>query len=262
MRRIRKVRKIVKVTVPAERSINSPSRISKGDVKKDNFRKVISPAQITKPNSRNITKKTHRNYQKVIPLWKGETVYIIGGGPSLKGFNWNLLRGKKTIALNKAIQFWPEADVVYWTDGRVWTWHKEDIIKFKGKRYTLAPRSYPCDVSVLKRGKKFGIEWSTDSIAHGNNSGAAAINLAIHLGASKIILLGYDMGRLNKESHFHNGYPTKVTGDNIYKKQFLPAFGAINEEIKGKGIQIFNACPTSKLNTFRKITIEESLALG
>ena len=89
---------------------------------------------------------------------------------------FNLLVGH---ALNKAIQFWPEADVVYWTDGRVWTWHKEDIIKFKGKRYTLAPRSYPCDVSVLKRGKKFGIEWSTDSIAHGNNSGAAAINLAI-----------------------------------------------------------------------------------
>ena len=37
MRRIRKVRKIVKVTVPAERSINSPSRISKGDVKKGQF---------------------------------------------------------------------------------------------------------------------------------------------------------------------------------------------------------------------------------
>ena len=56
--------------------------------------------------------------------------------------------------------------------------------------------------------------------------------------------------------------PQKVTGDNIYKKQFLPAFDSIDKEIKGKGIQIFNACPTSKLNTFRKITIEESLALG
>ena len=187
-------------------------------------------------------------------------ISIIGGGPSLKGFEWNKLRGKKTIALNKAIQFWPEANAVYWTDGRVWSWLKDDIIKFKGKRFTLAPRSYPCEVTLLKRGKKLGIEWSLDSIAHGNNSGAAAINLAIHLGAKRIILLGYDMGRNNKESHFHGGYPTKVTADNIYKNQFLPAFDSISKDLKGKDIQIFNACPTSKLTTFRKITIEESLA--
>ena len=69
------------------------------------------------------------------------------------------------------------------------------------------------------------------------------------------------MGRHNKESHFHEGYPTKVTADNIYKNQFLPAFDAISKDIKGKGIQIFNACPTSRLDSFKKITIEESLSL-
>jgi len=260
MRRTRKIRKIVKVTVPASQSANSQSRISRGNTRKNNIIKVNSPTQVERRSSHNIPKNAHKHYSKVIPLWKGETVYIIGGGPSLKGFEWNKLRGKKTIALNKAIQFWPEANAVYWTDGRVWSWLKNDIIKFKGKRFTLAPRSYPCEVTLLKRGKKLGIEWSADSIAHGNNSGAAAINLAIHLGAKRIILLGYDMGRHNKESHFHEGYPTKVTADNIYKNQFLPAFDAISKDIKGKGIQIFNACPTSKLGVFRKITIEESLA--
>lgn len=260
MRRTRKIRKIVKITVPASQSANANSRISKGSVQKNNFKKVTSPTQIRKGNNINIPKNSHKHYSKIIPLWKGETVYIIGGGPSLKGFEWNKLRGKKTIALNKAVQFWPASDALYWTDGRVWSWLKEDIIKFKGKRFTLSPRSYPCEVTLLKRGKKLGIEWSSDSIAHGNNSGAAAINLAIHLGAKRIILLGYDMGKNNKESHFHNGYPTKVTADNIYKNQFLPAFTAINNDLKGKNIQIFNACPTSKLNTFKKITIEEALS--
>jgi len=33
--------------------------------------------------------------------WKDEDCYIIGGGPSLKRFNWSLLKGKKTIGINR-----------------------------------------------------------------------------------------------------------------------------------------------------------------
>ena len=261
MRRIRKIRKTTKIIIPTERSINEQSRITKGNIRNNSIsKKVIQPAQIERRRSSVARKHAPVNYGKVNPIWKGDTVYIVGGGPSLKGFEWNKLRGKKTIVINKAIKFWPEADVMYWTDGRVYNWLKEDIIKFKGKRFTISPRSYPCDVTVLRRGKKLGIEWSMDSIAHGSNSGAAAINLALHLGAKRIILLGYDMGRNNSESHFHDGYPTSVTADNIYKNQFLPSFSVIRDDIKGKGIQVFNACLTSKLNAFKKITIEEALA--
>ncbi len=257
MRRSRIVRKISKITVPTE---TTKSRIQKvGRTHKTvSVKRVNNPVKINK-SSKTIEHTKHHNYGKVNPIWKGETVYLIGGGPSLRGFEWNKLKGKKTIAINKAVEFYPNADVLYWTDGRVYTWLKKDIDLFKGLKYTLRPNSKN-DITTLKRGKKIGIDWSSDSLAHNNNSGGAAINLAIHLGAKRIILLGYDLGNNGKDSHFHNGYPVNSTGENIYKNQFMPAFEAIAADIKGKGIQIFNACPKSKLNTFKKITVEESLS--
>lgn len=262
MRRKRRIRKTVNVLLNDESNLQS--RISRGGIRKDNtVKKVSTPAQVISNKSTPTleTVKKPKYFQPVKPIWKGETVYLIGGGPSLKGFKWNRLKGKRTIAINKAIEFWPSADAMYWTDGRVWTWLEKKIRDFKGLKFTIAPRgNYPSDIHVLRRGVKFGLETATDALAHGNNSGCAAINLAVHLGAKRIILLGYDMGNDGVTSHFHDGYPVPSTSPNIYKKQFLPAFDIIDHHLKGKDIQILNACPTSKLNTFKKITIEEALA--
>jgi hypothetical protein len=38
-------------------------------------------------------------------MWKGERCFIIGGGPSLKGFDWSLLDGEKVIATNRGYQY-------------------------------------------------------------------------------------------------------------------------------------------------------------
>lgn len=263
MRRSRQIRKIVKVTVPTEVSKNSQSRISRGTINNPGTKRVKTVTAINKDKKDYISngKKVKYNYSKVEPIWKGETVYLIGGGPSLKNFEWNSLTGKKTIAINKAIKYYPKADVMYWTDGRIYTWYKKEIHEFKGLKYTIRPMAYSVDVKILRRGKKFGFEPSLNTISHGNNSGYAAINLAIHLGAKKIVLLGYDMGMTSDGSHFHDGYPVNATSAKIYKEQFLPGFDILKNELKGKDIHIFNASPLSNLKTFNRITIDEALSL-
>lgn len=259
MRRSRKIRKVVKIE---PKSINQPSMIVQGQViKRNTVKKVKAGTQIVRQNRSSVPTKNQKNFKKVEPIWAGETVYLIGGGPSLKGFEWNRLKGKKTIAINKAVKFYPNADAMYWTDGRVYSWLNKEINDFKGLKYTIRwNRNHTPDINVLKRGAKFGLETAKDTLAHGNNSGYAAINLAIHLGAKRIVLLGYDMGNDGKVSHFHDGYPVPATATNIYTKQFLPGFDILKDRLKGKDIQIYNACPTSKLNTFKKITIDEALS--
>jgi len=261
MRRDRKIRKVVKITIPKEVSANGASNISRGKVGKNTIKRVKPPTVVNRDNSKYIQNgsKVKHTYTKIEPIWQGQTVYLIGGGPSLKGFEWNRLKGKKTIAINKALKFYPNADAVYWTDGRVYSWLEKEINNFKGLKYTIRAKSYATKVNLLRRGKKFGLEKATNSIAHGNNSGYAAINLAIHLGAKRIILLGYDMGQTNQGSHFHDGYPVNATSAKIYKEQFIPGFDLLKKELAGKDIQIFNACPTSNLKTFPIITIEEAL---
>jgi hypothetical protein len=200
-------------------------------------------------------------YSTISKDFDGETVYIIGGGPSLKNFDFRSLAGSRTIAINKAILFNPQADVLYWTDVRFYTWYKNQIDNYKGLKFALkAGSQYSDDVKVLKKGKAHGIELDTQTLAHGNNSGYAAINLAYHLGAKRIILLGFDMGSDGSATHFHDGYPTKTAGDRIFHDKFLPGFKQLKSELKGTGVTVLNASPYSKLTVFPKITLEQALS--
>lgn len=198
----------------------------------------------------------------VQPIWKGETCFIIGGGPSLAALDWNQLAGKRTIAINKAVLSYPNADVMYWTDSRFYSWYRQDIDRFKGLKYTIRfHATHNSDVMMLNRGMRFGLETRTDTLAHGNNSGYAAINLAYHLGAKKIVLLGYDMGNVGGKSHYHDGYPTRATSDDVYEKQFIPGFAVLASELKKKGVEVWNACLTSKLIAFPRISLDRGLMI-
>ena len=204
----------------------------------------------------------HRaTYSSVSPIFKGETIYIIGGGPSLKNFDFRQLEGSKTIAINKALFYHNSSQVVYWTDTRFYSWYKNDIDNYKGLKYTIKPGSqYTNDIKLLKKGKPYGLEKDPDYLAHGFNSGYAAINLAYHLGAAKIILLGFDMCNNGNETHFHDGYPTRGTSDKMYIDKFIPGFKELKSEILNENVQIYNASAHSMITVFPKITIEQALS--
>ena len=97
-------------------------------------------------------------------------------------------------------------------------------------------------------------------MAHGHNSGYAAINLAYHLGAKRIILLGFDMKNDGELTHFHDGYPTRSTGDRIYHDKFLPGFKSLAANLKQNGIAVLNASLYSRLQVFTKISLEAALS--
>ena len=201
------------------------------------------------------------DYSVVNRLYPGETIYIIGGGPSLKGFDFNLLRGRRTIAINKAVIYAWHADILYWTDSRFYTWFKNEVDNYQGLKFALkAGSQYTKDINILKKGKPYGIEEDPGTLAHGFNSGYAAINLAYHLGAYKIILLGFDMCNDGNETHFHDGYPTIAAGNQIYTDKFLPGFKQLHSELKAKNVDVLNASSYSRLNVFPKISIEQALS--
>lgn len=223
---------------------------------------VLNKSRIQTKNGRKTTIKKDIKFTRVEPIFKNETIYLIGGGPSLKNFDWIRLSGKKTIAINKAFLHHQTADVMYWTDTRFYTWHKHEIDSFKGLKYTIRKGLYEDDIMLLKRGAKHGLSKANDTLAHGNNSGYAAINLAYHLGAKNIVLLGYDMGNVGKESHFHDGYPTKATSNEVYTNQFLPGFNSLKVGLDKTKVNVFNACPTSRLTVFPIISIDKALRIN
>lgn len=263
MQRVRKIRKIQRPNQTAKNVYTErkpkPERIIN---RKDSKKIIVSPNVI------NTTKRklNPREFvaDSVEPIWKGETVFIIGGGPSLKNFNWESLRTKKTIAINKAFYAYPHADILYFTDGRFYNWYKDDIDLFKGEKYTITPgsASVTADVKILKRGQKLGLSKEKNMLSHGNNSGYAAINLAYLLGAKRIVLLGYDMTNDGTKSHFHDGYPVNMTSNSTYTNTFIPAFDSLAPLLKNSGIQVYNACEWSMLRAFPKISHAQALAFN
>ena len=102
------------------------------------------------------------------------------------------------------------------------------------------------------------------TVAHGNNSGYAAINLAWHLGASEIVLLGYDMrpgevlgqdrnGNNVHQIHWHDNHPVP-TRPTVFEKM-KGYFPPLAQELENEGVKVWNATPGSALECFERISL-------
>ena len=108
----------------------------------------------------------------------------------------------------------------------------------------------------------FGIEFSPDGL-RGSNSGQLAINLAYHLGARRLILLGFDMKAPgHEERHFYKtgDYPEGTLANlSTYAQVYVPTTDSVKEPLAGVGVQVLNATPGSALTAFEKVSLEDVL---
>ena len=192
--------------------------------------------------------------------WSGRRCFIVGGGPSLKGFDFNRLRGERVIAINKSYFDVPFADVMFAMDrslidlitsGQLGEEYRQAFEAFGGVKLwlDLSGNSYPTGVYSIPAAGAFG--WTAslrDGLFHGQNSGYGALNLALCLGASPIYLLGFDCAKGPEgEKHYHAGYPHGSNPDalNIFKG----AFEAGAKLLDGRA-RIVNLNPGSALRCF------------
>lgn len=195
------------------------------------------------------------------PIFKDQTVYIVGGGPSLKDFDFSLLQDKYVIAVNKAYQFVPDAQVLYWSDRQFYNWEHKGIHEFKGLKVTNKDKPSMPDIINMKDTGSQGLETDPSGLRSGHNSGYAAMNLAYHTGVNRIILLGFDMRAKDNKTHFHKGYPSNPQHPDVYERRMMPMFGSLVEPLKDAGIQVINGCKDSELKHWFRCTPEDALYL-
>jgi hypothetical protein len=200
-------------------------------------------------------------YAAVPRQWPGSTIVCLATGPSLTQADVDVCRGKaKVIAIKNAYDLAPWADVVYGAgvDRTKWWQLNGDrvVAQHHGLRFTLDPLASKW-ASVLRWGPEQGLSLEPDRLALGRNSGYQAINLAVLLGAVKIILLGYDLKTAGPRENFFAG-PTKGPAHRF--ADWRPLFQTLVEPLKRLGIAVINCTPDSALDVFSKMTIEEALA--
>lgn len=196
--------------------------------------------------------------------WKGSPCFIVGGGPSLKGFEFGRLKGRLSIAVNRAFEVVPSAAILFSMDSLYYRWalqHPEtSFSRFRGLKVWLDTYGFPYEgVHLVKSAGPEGLSGSLENgLYHGNNSGYAALNLAVCLGANPIYLLGFDLNAGARGlDHFHSGYPMKTPDYKV--RRYIENFMRLAPMLKERGVDVVNLSPCSALECFGFASIDEVL---
>jgi len=196
-------------------------------------------------------------YWKVPKIWPGEDVFILGGGPSLLDNDLSLIHNRKVIGVNDAYRLGTWVDVCWFGDWEWFRMHRKELAKFPG---LIATHQQQCKHMKSVKVLQFREEGICDDplyVARNRNSGGSAVNLAYHLGAKRIILLGFDMHLETgtKRSNWHDDNRCSPT-EHSYGVM-LNCFKKIAEDAVQLGLTIINATPESSLTLFPFQTLKE-----
>ena len=200
--------------------------------------------------------------QALMKKIKRKNVFIIGGGPSAQHVDFDLLQDEVVICINDAYRDFPNATMIYWLD-ETWVSENYDNLKHHACKLLFTSKhaqhmnyvrfSDPQTVSgtyILKRTGDGGYDRNPDCVM-GNNAGVQAMNLIVNMKPENIILIGFDMKRDGKKSHYHD-QPRPYIRDTIYSTQFNPSINALAAGMKDRGstVNIINANPESAVRCF------------
>lgn len=193
-----------------------------------------------------------RRWKVPAGAWKGATAYILGGGKSLEAVDVASLRDKgRIVPINNAYKLAPWSGIIWTADARWIRWNMEPLNRFLTDHpdtlfITRAQdQATPFTSFQLLWDEHKALSRDPGTIA-GWCSGAGAINLTYLYGATRIVLLGFDMRPVG---NWHNEHKTKTPND-IYATKFIPYLERMARELKKEGVEVINATPGSGLTCF------------
>jgi len=197
----------------------------------------------------------------VVPrLWPYSVILCVGSGPSLltADIQTAYVAGAKILAVNSAYQVCPHLpDVIFAADEKWWGWHP-GVVAAPCLKYSVRPTKID-GVTSLEWTLGEGIDTRRDRVMMGGHSGYAAINLAAHLGACRILLTGYDMapGR-HGEHHAHDPHPD---GSHPNYKARIGVYASCVEPLRAQGIEIVNCSRKTAIKGIPVGDLEQELCL-
>lgn len=167
------------------------------------------------------------------------TFVVLATGPSMSQELADYVRGKcKVVAVSDAYKLAPWADALVSND-RNWWDHNKPARQFAGPKFSSS--ALPGGIKGLPREGLFG---------SGLNSGLQGMRVAKIMGATKILLLGFDM----QGSHYFGPHPAPLK--NTTAKRFTAHIAQFK---KWHGCPVVNCTPRSALKQFPMSTIEREL---
>lgn len=207
---------------------------------------------------------TRPSLEAVEPRWDG-VVFVAAPGPSLTEAVAAKIAGRNVIAVQDAWRRVPSAPVLYGCEAAWWNYHR-GCRDYFGERWSTHDDVNNDKAEVAERygvrlvSGRVGRGFCTDPhiIHYGRNSGFQAVNLAIHMTRrpATVVLVGFDMRRVDGVSHFFGEHPDPLTAPPL--SLFIPPFQTAAAWMPDD-VTVLNATPGSALQCFPMVELEDVL---
>jgi len=197
-------------------------------------------------------------FWKIKPEWEGQTAFLIGGGPSVLGEDITVLRGRNVMVINSSYGIAPFAQFLFAMDTRWLNQHKERLKNYSGRIITVSTTINWKGIKRLRKIAPPGLTGKRNAVTGRRTSTVAAINILIHLGVSRIVLVGIDCGNApDGKTHHHEPHmwPQKT---DCWEEQYRDLNGTV-KPLRKRGIEVINTSMNSRLDFWPKMELEKVL---
>lgn len=166
-----------------------------------------------------------------------------------------------TIAVGNAHLYAKTSNILYHSDAKWWN-HHNGHPDFAGKHKICLQPTLHKDVQLVENAGILGLSLEQGKIFSGQNSGYAAINLAVLHGVKEIILLGYDMKYGSaKKDNFCGNHPKGVSAGYNPNKfiRFIQNCHHLVKPLAELGVNVYNCSEGSALDCFPKVRLKDVL---
>lgn len=164
---------------------------------------------------------------------------VLATGPSMSQAVADSVRGRgKVIAVSDAYRLAPWADALASTDAAWWRHHKPE---FAGRRFSAV------NVEGVER---------LPTMPDGLNSGALAVAVARHLGATRIVLLGFD----GHGTHYFGEHPEPLKNTTEQRRAIhMLQHDREAQACRRAGVQVWNCTPGTAIKSYLVASLEDVL---
>lgn len=167
-----------------------------------------------------------------------------------------IAKGWRRIATNNAFLLDPAADVLCWGDTRWWVENRDSIVHTGPYKITWRPLpDYTgTGIHVLKHQNTPPALSTEPNRVFGSNTGHGALNIAVHFGVKRVVLLGFDM----HSAHGHNWHELhkRHANEGRYRRVFMPDMNQAAKCCALLNVEVINCSLASALKCFPIVPLE------
>jgi hypothetical protein len=202
------------------------------------------------------------------PFWDDRPVAVIGGGPSLQDFDYEVLRGAHVLAVKSAIFGIPWADAGFGLDITRYQEWRERLADVQARIYWAVSESQLTQTGAPAKNITFlrqlyGPQLSEDPgvIYSDGTSGFGALQICIHKRAKQIVLFGFDYDGVFSNAVADARGQKRRDQRAAHWREWAEHFSIFSPYFSTHGISVFNACPTSAIRSFQKVGLWDGVEI-